>query len=112
MPPDQVWGVLCASDVVVTHAGQNALAEVAAARRPALVLPQPRPHDEQQHLAAALARAGLVRSHPGWPEDGAWPVLLESASATDAQRWTRWSDGQGAIRMAGAVDRLAARAAA
>jgi hypothetical protein len=112
MSPGQVWDVLCASDVVVTHAGQNALAEVAASRRPALVLPQPRPHDEQLHLAAALARAGLAPSHPGWPDDDEWPALLESATSCDVRRWSEWSDGHGASRMAHAVDRLAARAAA
>ncbi len=111
-PPDEVWDLLCASDVVVTHAGQNALAEVAASRRPAVVLPQPRPHDEQRHLARALAGAGLARSPRGWPGDDEWPALLQSAVGDDAQGWTRWSDGRGASRMAHAVDRLAARAAA
>ena len=51
--------VLAGADVVVTHAGQNALAETAAARRPAVVLPQRRPHDEQQTTGAVLA--------DGWP---------------------------------------------
>ena len=109
LPPDQVWPTLCASDVVVTHAGQNALAEVAAARRPAVVLPQPRPHGEQRHLASALVRTGPARSHCGWPENAAWPELLEAALRDDAQQWKRWSDGHGAARMADALDRLANR---
>jgi hypothetical protein len=110
--PDQVWQALSSSDVVVTHAGQNALAEVAASRRPAVVLPQPRPHEEQRYLAMAVAHAGLAQSHGGWPEDAAWPELLESALGDDAQQWRRWSDGHGAARMAGALDRLATREAA
>ncbi|RYJ01977.1 MAG: glycosyl transferase, partial [Actinomycetales bacterium] len=40
---DDPWESLCAADVVVTHSGQNAVAEVAAARRPAVVVPQDRP---------------------------------------------------------------------
>ena len=31
---EEVWRALCGADVVVTHGGQNAVAEVAAARRP------------------------------------------------------------------------------
>lgn len=112
LSPDRVWPTLCASDVVVTHGGQNALAEVAAARRPAVVLPQPRPHEEQRHLGTALVRAGLARSHQGWPDDAEWPGLLEAARRDDPQRWSRWSDGRGAARMAEAVDRLAAWQAA
>ena len=58
----------CDADVVVTHAGQNALAEVAAARTPAVVVPQPRPHREQEVTAEALW-------HDGWPAVvvDAWP---------------------------------------
>src|SRR2546430_2737882 len=44
---DEVWPRRSDAGVVATHAGQNAVAEVAAARRPAIVLPQNRPHGEQ-----------------------------------------------------------------
>ena len=49
------------ADVVVTHAGLGALADLAARDVPAVVCPQPRPHDEQRRLAAALARAGWAQ---------------------------------------------------
>jgi hypothetical protein len=49
---DDPWTALCQADVVVTHAGLNALAEVAAARKPAVVIPQARPHGEQAATAA------------------------------------------------------------
>ena len=54
------WPLLCAADVVVTHAGQNAIADVATARRPAVIIPQPRPHDEQATTARALDAAGIA----------------------------------------------------
>ncbi|MBH0241883.1 hypothetical protein I3W98_02480 [Streptomyces cavourensis] len=54
------WPALCEADVVITHAGQNALAECAAARRPAVVVPQERPFGEQAATGRALARGRLA----------------------------------------------------
>lgn len=109
---EQVWASLQDSDVVVTHAGQNALAEVAAARRLTVVLPQQRPHDEQLHLARALSRLGVVRPTTSWPEPDRWDRLLRRAAPADPRSWARWSTGDGASRMAAAVEALAARRAA
>jgi hypothetical protein len=88
------------ADVAVTHAGQNALAEVAAARRPAVVLPQQRPHDEQVLTAAAL-RSG------DWPAlvidtfpPRGWAARLARAAALDGSRWSAWCDGGAARRFA------------
>ena len=103
------WPVLAGADVVVTHAGQNALAEVAAARRPAVVLPQERPHAEQAANARALARGGLALVRDRWPAAELWPALLDRAAAQDAAAWSRWSDGHGAERAAGLLDAAAAR---
>ena len=58
---DDPWPALCRADVVVTHGGMNAIADVAAARKPAVVVPQARPHGEQ--LATARALAGRPRCH-------------------------------------------------
>ncbi|RYJ05188.1 MAG: hypothetical protein EON52_12865 [Actinomycetales bacterium] len=95
------WDELCAADVVITHAGQNAVAEVAAARRPAVIVPQARPFGEQDALAAALAllqpSPAVVRS--AFPQDG-WADLLEEADAHDGEAWIAWNDGQGAERAA------------
>jgi len=103
---DDPWPLLCGADVVVTHAGANALAEVAAARRPAVVIPQPRPHDEQEHAAQALAAAGLAVVVPHWPRPDAWPGLLERAQAVGGMRWARWAPGDGAQRAAALLDDL------
>lgn len=100
------YPVLLGADVIVTHAGQNALAEVASARRPAVVVPGDRPHLEQRTTAQVLA-------------DGPWPVLVESqfpttgwrerletAAALDGTAWSSWCDGQAATRFAAVVDEL------
>lgn len=101
---DDPWEALCRADVVVTHAGQNALAEVAAARRPAVVIPQERPHDEQRTSAAALAADGRlpVVVLAEFPDDG-WPDVLERAVGLDGADWSHWNDGAGARRLAEVV---------
>ena len=107
LSPDAVWAELMAASVVVTHAGQNALAEVAAARRPAVVVALPRPHDEQGHLLGGLVRMGLVTGRTVWPDADEWPSLLGDAVARPAPQWGRWSDGRGAARLARHLDELA-----
>jgi UDP-N-acetylglucosamine--N-acetylmuramyl-(pentapeptide) pyrophosphoryl-undecaprenol N-acetylglucosamine transferase len=86
-----LWDQLTWADVVITHGGQGAIAEVAAARRPAVVIAQDRPHDEQVATARALGDAGLAIALPGWPDPARWPDLLRSAMALDGRRWVRWA---------------------
>lgn len=94
------WPELCGATVVVSHAGQNAIAEIAAARRPVLVLPQDRPFGEQHVMAAALQEAGYpVEVRPGWPAPADWPALLDRLAARDTTSWSSWNDGKGALRM-------------
>ena len=89
-----------AADVVVCHAGQGAVADVAVARRPAVVLPQPRPYGEQEATAGALERMRLAVTAPGWPEATAWPGLLDQALALGGQRWVEWGTDHGAAEAA------------
>lgn len=94
---------LADADVVITHAGQNALAEVAAARAPAVVIPQARPHHEQEVSASVLRRRpwpALVLD--SWPGHG-WPDLLERAACEDGSAWSLWCDGHEAARVADVV---------
>jgi len=88
--------VLRDCDVVVTSAGDGALADVAAHRRPAIVIPAQRPFDEQVTTAAALAGedwpALVLETLP----DSGWPELLDGAAALDGNRWRRWYDGRAA----------------
>ncbi|MCQ0025592.1 glycosyl transferase [Streptomyces somaliensis DSM 40738] len=108
---DDPWPLLCRADVVVTHAGQNAVAECAAARVPTVVVPQSRPHGEQHATARALAAGGLAAVRDRWPEPGDWPGLLDEAVRTGGQRWGLWAPGDGAERAARLLDRLASQEA-
>lgn len=90
------WPLLCGADVVITHGGMNAIAEVAAARKPAVVVPQPRPHGEQQATGRALARAGLAVVTGAWPQPTSWPAVLRTALELGGERWTAWSPGTAA----------------
>jgi len=102
---DDPWEDLCRADVVVTHAGQNAVAEVAAARVPAVVVPQARPFGEQLATARALARSATlpVVVRPTFPDRG-WADVLDAAAQLDGRRWLAWNDGGGARRAAAVVE--------
>jgi hypothetical protein len=104
---DDPWPALVDADVVVCHAGQNVVAEVAAAQVPAIVIPQPRPHGEQCATAAVLAEAGLAIVRPEWPAADAWPALLAAAAQLGGRGWVRWCDGRGPQRAAAELDALA-----
>lgn len=106
---DDPWPVLCRADVVVTHAGMNAIADVAAARKPAVVVPQARPHGEQLATSQALAQAGLAVVTDPWPRAASWPALLSAALELDGGRWAAWSTGNGASDAAEIIESVAAR---
>ena len=102
------WTAITEADVVVCHAGRTVLAEVAAARAPAIVIPQDRPHDEQRAAAAVIGEAGLAVVRPEWPAADAWPALLTAATRLGGSGWVRWCDGLGPQRAAAHLDALAA----
>jgi hypothetical protein len=101
------WPEICAADVVVTHAGQNCVADVAAARRPAIVLPQSRPYDEQHATAETLRRSGLAAVIRGWPDPSAWRCLIKQARAADPRKWERWRTTGATARAAEAIETTA-----
>ena len=104
---DDVRGLLLASDVVVTQAGENAIAEVAACRRPAVVIPAERPHDEQATTAQVLAHGEWpVVVEPTFPTSG-WPERLSTARQLDPARWSAWCDGKAAERISDLLDSVA-----
>ncbi|GAA2325191.1 hypothetical protein OKJ48_00720 [Streptomyces kunmingensis] len=102
------WPVLCRARVVVTHGGQNAVAECAAARVPTLVIPENRPHREQHATATALRSAGLATVREDWPAAWEWPALL-ARTALRPDRWQEWSHGDGARRAGSLLTEMASR---
>ncbi|MDA2891179.1 glycosyltransferase [Mycolicibacterium sp. BiH015] len=103
------WTEICAADVVVSHAGQNSIADLAAAGRPAVIIPQPRPFGEQQATAEVLSRHGLALAEAQWPSRDHWPHLLRRARSIDTRRWRRWQVRGAAARAADAIEATATR---
>lgn len=105
-PSPDLWRELHEATVVVTHGGNNAVAELSAVQAHAVVVAQPRPHDEQEATAAALDRAGICVGLAHWPEAHEWPGLLARALTLGGERWERWRHGDGAHRAARAMEEL------
>lgn len=103
--------VLAEADVVVLHPGQNALAEVAAMRVPAVVVPAARPFDEQHVTAAALSDGWPAMVVDEVPVSG-WRDLLHGALHLDGGAWADWCDGDAPGRIAAVVARAVSRQAA
>jgi UDP-N-acetylglucosamine:LPS N-acetylglucosamine transferase len=103
------WPQICAADVVVGHAGQGCIADIAAAARPAVVLPQVRPFDEQRMTARVLQQHRLAVVAQQWPDDRAWSALLALAQGADISRWQRWQVRGAAARAASAIEETARR---
>ncbi len=97
---DDLWPVLTATDVVVTHAGQNALADVATAGIPAVVVAQPRPFGEQHAMCEALGRTGVAVTVPKWPASNCWKPLLDKAIGLGGGRWRAMRSQGAALRAA------------
>lgn len=102
------WPYLCAADVVVAAAGQNSIADIAAAGARAIVIPRPRPFGEQEATARVLSDAGLALVPCGADDDPpapeAWPRLLGRAPAAD---WSAWGTEGAADRAAAVIEGVA-----
>lgn len=103
------WPHLIAADVVITHAGQNCIADLAVAARPTIVIPQSRPHDEQIDTAEVLRRHRMTVVAPQWPAPDQWPALLGEAKSLDTTRWELWEARGAAGRAAAAIHDVAQR---
>jgi hypothetical protein len=106
---DDPAAALSEADVVVVQAGESALADVAARRRPAVVVPAERPFGEQLATARALSNGQWpCVVVPEFPETG-WAQLLGEVAALEGDAWRLWCDGHAADRMAEHLDSYAAR---
>ena len=85
---DDPWPLIANADLVVSHAGQNAVADVALAGAAAVVIPEDRPFGEQRATAAALASSGICVVVQSWPSRAEWPALVDRALGADRGRWT------------------------
>jgi UDP-N-acetylglucosamine:LPS N-acetylglucosamine transferase len=103
------WPDICAADVIVTHAGQGCIADVAAAERPAIVLPQSRPFGEQFVTGEALRRHRLAIVIRSWPDFNGWRGLIMHARSTDPTRWRNWQTEGAAARAAHSIEAVASR---
>jgi UDP-N-acetylglucosamine:LPS N-acetylglucosamine transferase len=106
-PRAPVDALLRTCSVVVGTAGSNIVAEVAAARRPFVCLPQERPFQEQDRQAEALRRLGVAVVPADPPRASDWPALLAEAEARPTGLWGALHDGRGAARMAAVIRRVA-----
>ncbi|MGC1208380.1 MAG: glycosyltransferase [Ornithinimicrobium sp.] len=103
--------------VVITHCGQNAVADVAAIDVPAVLRPQPRPHDEQVYLSSELSRLGLAVAAPEGRTPGRrsrqakvngtdWSSTVDEAMG-QATQWHLWDTECATERAADLIEAVA-----
>ncbi len=111
----EIADLLRSAQVVIAHCGQNAIAEIAAARTPAVLIAEDRPHGEQSAMARAIDASDLpalvlpVDVDRG--RDVARDLLLQTiarAEGLDGDLWASWVDGAAAARAAAVIQRVAA----
>lgn len=88
---ERIDTLLACADVVVTHAGQNAVADVACFAVPAVVVPQARPFAEQEEMAAALQTWGLARGMPLGASVDDVASAVDEAMNRGGDEWSRWA---------------------
>lgn len=99
---DDVWPLLCGATVVVSAAGQNGVADLAAAGARGVVLAQDRPFGEQEHTGRVLADQGyaLTAGADVTPEE---LLDLVRGAAAGAGSWDGWQVAGAAARAAAVI---------
>ncbi|MCZ4521971.1 glycosyltransferase [Rhodococcus ruber] len=106
---DDVWPVLCSAALVVTHAGQNAVADVAAAGAPAIVVPQVRPFGEQSATGRALLDGYVAEVCDTWPSVAQWHATADRALDLGGAGWSALHTGGAPGRAARAIEQSVPR---
>lgn len=98
----QVETALARASLVFSHCGQNAVAEIASARVPAVLVAEERPFAEQESMASALAGSDLpvAIATPERADAADWVALVARLEAADGDAWAAWVDGSAAERAA------------
>lgn len=84
---------------VISAAGQNSVADIAAAQVPAILIPQQRAFDEQFSTATAVENLGLALVLDEIPEVSEWPQLIECVINTNPD-WEQWVNPHAAEKIA------------
>ncbi|GAA4680209.1 glycosyltransferase [Frondihabitans cladoniiphilus] len=101
------WEDLRSAEIVVSAAGQNSVADLAAVGARAVIVPQERPFGEQFATARALDDQGLAVVVDEWPTPAEWPAVIERACGLEPE-WTRWQVSGAAERAAAVIAEVAA----
>lgn len=104
---DDPWPLLCGADVVISHAGHNAVSEVAACGNPLIAVAEDRPFGEQAAKVRCLNASRTGVGLDSWPNPAELIYALESISRMPPQTGDL-SDGLGAKRAAAYIEDLAA----
>nr|WP_314840838.1 glycosyltransferase [uncultured Microbacterium sp.] len=101
-----VWPLLRRATVVVSAAGQNGIADLAAAGARAVVLAQDRPFAEQEATARVLAARGLAQTVS---EDASPAEVVEAVqrAASTNPDWQVWQVAGAAARAAAVIAEVA-----
>lgn len=105
---EEVACTLAESVVVFGHCGENVVAEIAAARVPAVLVPEQRPFDEQRFLGNEIALFDVPARVVEVGEIVDWPAVMSCLTAFNPDRWSAWVDGEAAQRAARVIERVAA----
>jgi hypothetical protein len=100
---DDPWPLLGRAEVVVSAAGQNSVADIAAASRAAVLVPSERPFDEQAATARALARTGGAVVLDSLADPAAVAAALALARSRPSA-WASWGVDAGALAAARLIE--------
>lgn len=107
---DDVARHVAQADVVIGPPGDGLLAVVARTGGRLVVVPRPRPFDEQVRKAEMLQARRLAVVIDSWPSRQEWPQVLDRAMQLDRDAVRRLGEGGGPACAAEVICRIAGRA--